>query len=158
MDDNSIKAFVEKPTRNIVEVIYNEQLETSCFNITVVAKCSELLSKVDLEFKLSSMAVWSNKNLLKRVINAVFYASVEKALSSLAKQLESNESEDSLEVEIYFEEFRIDYEDFYDYYYDALYEVSSCISESSNPIEEMRDIASKFHTMYSAWSKHISLA
>lgn len=158
MDDNSIKAFVEKPTRNIVEVIYNEQLETSCFNITVVAKCSELLSKVDLEFKLSSMAVWSNKNLLKRVINAVFYASVEKALSSLAKQLESNESEDSLEVEIYFEEFRIDYEDFYDYYYDALYEVSSCISESSSPIEEMRDIASKFHTMYSAWSKHVSLA
>lgn len=158
MDDNSIKAFVEKPTRNIVEVIYNEQLETSCFNITVVAKCSELLSKVDLEFKLSSMAVWNNKNLLKRVINAVFYASVEKALSSLAKQLESNESEDSLEVEIYFEEFRIDYEDFYDYYYDALYEVSSCISESSNQIEEMRDIASKFHTMYSAWSKHVSLA
>lgn len=40
MDDNSIKAFVEKPTRNIAEVIYNEQLETSCFNITVVAKCS----------------------------------------------------------------------------------------------------------------------
>lgn len=158
MDDNSIKAFVEKPTRNIAEVIYNEQLETSCFNITVVAKCSELLSKVGLEFKPSNMAVWSNKNLLKRVINAVFYTSVEKALSSLAKQLESNESEDSLEAEIYFEEFRIDYEDFYDYYYDALYEVSSCISESSNQIEEMRDIASKFHTMYSAWSKHVSLA
>lgn len=85
MDVNSIKAFVEKPTRNIAEVIYNEQLETSCFNITVVVKCSELLSKVDLEFKPSSMAVWSNKNLLKRVINAVFYASVEKALSSLTK-------------------------------------------------------------------------
>ena len=158
MDDNSIKAFVEKPTRNIVEVIYNEQLETSCFNITVVAKCSELLSKVDLEFKPSKMAVWSNKNLLKRVINAVFYASVERALSSLIKQLESNEPKDSLEVTIYFEEFRIDYEDFYDYYYDALYEVSSCISESSNQIEEIRDIASKFHTMYSAWSKHVSLA